>query len=88
MKLLFLFPFPLSLEAEITTWHKCNLLGVAKIKEKWSGHYRGRTFKREIFLVVSPEGKYVAICACNEIYILEKENDYMEPCGIYKGMYF
>jgi neuroblastoma-amplified sequence len=61
---------------------------VSKIKEKWSGYYRGKTLKREIFLVVSPNGKYVAVCAGNEIVILEKENDYMEPCGIYKGMCF
>ncbi|KAJ4775020.1 neuroblastoma-amplified sequence protein [Rhynchospora pubera] len=61
-----------------------SLGGVAKIKEKWSGYYRGRAFKREIFLIVSPNGKYVAVCASNEIVVLEKGNNYMEPCGIYK----
>lgn len=84
----FSFSSYLSLEAEIITLHNANLLGVSKIKEKWSGYYREKTLKREIFLVVSPKGKYVAVCSGNEIVILDKANDYMEPYGIYEGMYF
>ncbi|XP_008807443.2 MAG2-interacting protein 2 isoform X1 [Phoenix dactylifera] len=57
--------------------------GVNRLKEKWNEYRRPRTFKKRISLFVSPDGEHVAVAADNQIFILQKDDDHMEPCGIF-----
>lgn len=57
--------------------------GVSQLREKWNQYKRPRTFKKRISLFVSPDGEHVAVAAENQIFILKKDDDHMEPCGIF-----
>ncbi|XP_031271389.1 MAG2-interacting protein 2 [Pistacia vera] len=58
--------------------------GVSKLKEKWSEYRRSpREIKRLVSLFISPRGERVAVAAGNQITILQKDDDYKEPCGIF-----
>ncbi|KAF5731302.1 hypothetical protein HS088_TW19G00909 [Tripterygium wilfordii] len=57
--------------------------GVSQLKEKWSSYWHPRKLKRRVSLVISPRGEHVAVAAGNQITILQKEDDYREPCGIF-----
>ncbi|XP_073099912.1 MAG2-interacting protein 2 [Elaeis guineensis] len=57
--------------------------GVNRLKEKWNQYKRPMTFKKKISLFVSPDGEHVAVAAENQIFILQKDDDHMEPCGIF-----
>ncbi|CAK9146529.1 unnamed protein product [Ilex paraguariensis] len=57
--------------------------GVCQLKEKWSEYWHPRKLRKWISLFVSPRGERVAIAAWNQITILQKDDDYLEPCGIF-----
>ncbi|KAH7668338.1 WD40-repeat-containing domain-containing protein [Dioscorea alata] len=60
-----------------------SLQGLKQFREKLGGYKKPRTLKRSFSLFVSPGGEHVAIAAGNQIIILQKDDDYMEPCGIF-----
>ncbi|XP_052190768.1 MAG2-interacting protein 2 isoform X2 [Diospyros lotus] len=57
--------------------------GVSQLKEKLSGIRRPKKLRRWISLFISPMGKHVAVAVGNQITILQKDDDYQEPCGIF-----
>ncbi|KAA8544424.1 hypothetical protein F0562_022436 [Nyssa sinensis] len=57
--------------------------GVGQLKEKWSEYRRPRKLGKLISLFVSSRGEHVAIAAGNQITILQKDDDYQEPCGFF-----
>lgn len=57
--------------------------GLSQIKEKWSDYRRPKRLKRWVSLFVSPSGERVAVAAGNQITILQKDDDYQKPCGIF-----
>ncbi|XP_068649778.1 MAG2-interacting protein 2 isoform X2 [Aristolochia californica] len=61
------------------------LSGINQTIEKWRRHKRPKTLRECILLCVSPRGTYVAVAAGNEITILQKDDNYMEPCGIFSS---
>ncbi|KAG0498126.1 hypothetical protein HPP92_002817 [Vanilla planifolia] len=44
---------------------------------------RPRMSKRKMAIFVSPEADHVALAIGNQVVILQKDDDYMEPCGTY-----
>lgn len=54
-----------------------------QLKERWYGYSRPRANKKRVSLFVSPGGEHVAVAAENRITILHKDDDYMEPCGVF-----
>lgn len=59
--------------------------GVAHLKEKWSEYRCPRKIKKWTSLFVSPRGERVAVASGNQITILQKDDDYCEPCGIFSS---
>ena len=57
------------------------------LKQFMGGYKKPRTWKRRFSLFVSPGGEHVAVAAGNQIIILQKDDDYMEPCGIFVSEY-
>ncbi|KAL9459753.1 hypothetical protein AB3S75_003035 [Citrus x aurantiifolia] len=57
--------------------------GVSKLREKWSMYRQPRKTKKQVSLFISPRGERVAVAAGNQITILQKDDDYQEPCGIF-----
>ncbi|KAL8550979.1 hypothetical protein ACS0TY_000165 [Phlomoides rotata] len=57
--------------------------GITQLKEKWSKYRQPRRLRRLVSLFVSARGDYVAIAFGNQITILQKDNDYQEPVGIF-----
>ncbi|RVW14510.1 MAG2-interacting protein 2 [Vitis vinifera] len=57
--------------------------GLSQIKEKWSDYRRPKKLKRWVSLFVSLRGERVAVAAGNQITILQKDDNYQEPCGIF-----
>ncbi|CAL9082320.1 unnamed protein product [Musa acuminata var. zebrina] len=60
-----------------------SLRGVNQLKERWYGYRRPRANKKRVSLFVSPGGELVAVAAENRITILHKDDNYMEPCGVF-----
>ncbi|XP_072965166.1 MAG2-interacting protein 2 isoform X1 [Typha angustifolia] len=60
-----------------------SLQGVSRLKERWNEYNRQRPFKRRMSLFVSPNGEHLAVAAGNQIVILHRGDDYMEPCGVF-----
>ncbi|KAJ0968606.1 hypothetical protein J5N97_025523 [Dioscorea zingiberensis] len=60
-----------------------SLQGIKQFREKWGGYKRPKTLKRSFSLFVSPGGEHVAVAAGNQIIMLHKDDDYMEPCGVF-----
>ncbi|KAL3630728.1 hypothetical protein CASFOL_023712 [Castilleja foliolosa] len=56
--------------------------GITHLKEKWS-KYRQPRRSRLVSLFVSARGDYVAVASRNQITILQKDNEYKEPVGIF-----
>ncbi|KAH9716688.1 MAG2-interacting protein 2 [Citrus sinensis] len=57
--------------------------GVSKLREKWSLYRQPRKTKKQVSLFISPRGERVAVAAVNQVTILQKDDDYQEPCGIF-----
>lgn len=57
--------------------------GVSQLKEKWNGYRRPRKLRKWVSLFVSPMGEHVAIAVGNQITILQKNDEYQEPCGFF-----
>ncbi|KAI0518994.1 hypothetical protein KFK09_006433 [Dendrobium nobile] len=62
-----------------------SIQGVKHLKQKWNEYWRPRRSKRKMALFVSPDGEHVALAFRNQLVILQKNDDYMEPCGVYNG---
>ncbi|WOK95367.1 MAG2-interacting protein 2 [Canna indica] len=60
-----------------------SLRGVNRLRERWYEYRRPRSFKRSLSLFVSHGGEHVAVAAGNQITILHRDDDYMEPCGVF-----
>lgn len=62
---------------------------MSRLKEKWSEYWRSsREIKRHVSLFISPRGERVAVAAGNQITILQQDDDYKEPCGIFTSKIF
>lgn len=61
--------------------------GLKQFRKKLGGYKKPRTLKRRFSLFVSPGGEHVAVAVGNQIIILQKDDDYMEPCGIFVSKY-
>ncbi|KAG0502427.1 hypothetical protein HPP92_002499 [Vanilla planifolia] len=57
--------------------------GAKQLKQKWNEYWRPRMSKRKMAIFVSPEAEHVALAIGNQVVILQKDDDYMEPCGTY-----
>lgn len=57
--------------------------GVSLLKEKWSQYRHPQRLRKLISMFVSPRGERVAIASGNQITILQKDDDYQEPCGYF-----
>lgn len=62
-----------------------SIQGTKQLKRKWNEFWRPRRSKTKMALFVSPDGEHVALGFRNQLVILQKDDDYMEPCGIYIG---
>ncbi|PIA34738.1 hypothetical protein AQUCO_03700186v1, partial [Aquilegia coerulea] len=59
------------------------LQGVNQLKQKWDQYKHPRKLKKWKSLFVSSRGEHVAVASGNQITILQKSNNYKEPCGIF-----
>lgn len=57
--------------------------GLNQLKEKWSEGKRPRTTRKWASLFISSRGDYVVVAARNRITILRKDDNYMDPCGVF-----
>ncbi|XXG59701.1 hypothetical protein AAC387_Pa04g1737 [Persea americana] len=57
--------------------------GLNQLKEKWHEGKRPRTLSKWALLFVSPRGDYVAVAVRNRIIIFRKDDNYMDPCGVF-----
>lgn len=57
--------------------------GIAQLKERWRKHEHTTKIRRYASLFVSPRGHLVAVASGNQITILQKDDDYQKPCGIF-----
>ena len=59
-----------------------------RLKDKWIGYNHTQRIRRLVSLFISPNGERVAVAVGNLITILRKEDDYLEPFGIFLGIVF
>uniref|UniRef100_A0A1D1Z3C7 Neuroblastoma-amplified sequence n=1 Tax=Anthurium amnicola TaxID=1678845 RepID=A0A1D1Z3C7_9ARAE len=57
--------------------------GLHQLKGKLVGYNLSRSFNRRMSLFISPNGEHVGIAAGNQITILQKDDNYINPCGIF-----
>ncbi|GFP88784.1 mag2-interacting protein 2 [Phtheirospermum japonicum] len=57
--------------------------GITQLKEKWSKYRQPRRLRRLVSLFVSARGDYVAVASGYKITILQKDDEYKEPVGIF-----
>ncbi|GMJ00509.1 MAG2-interacting protein 2 [Hibiscus trionum] len=79
-------PLPLQQSNEVDKGGFLSLLsarGLSQLKEKWVGSKNQKKIKKPASLIVSPGGERVAVAAGNQVTILRKEEDYLEPFGIF-----
>ncbi|CAI0397502.1 unnamed protein product [Linum tenue] len=62
-----------------------SIRGISQLKEKWSGQSNQANVKKPASLFISPRGEHVAVATGSQITILQKEDDYQEPSGIFNG---
>ncbi|XP_031381223.1 MAG2-interacting protein 2 isoform X1 [Punica granatum] len=62
--------------------------GVSQLREKWSQYKQPRKLKKMLSLFVSSSGEHVAVAAGHQITILQRSDDYLEPCGIFTNRSF
>ncbi|XP_042447126.1 MAG2-interacting protein 2-like [Zingiber officinale] len=60
-----------------------SLRGVVHFKERWYQYRRSRAVNKKVSLIVSSGGEHVAVAVGNQISIFHKDDDYMNPCGVY-----
>lgn len=61
------------------------MVGVSQLKDKWNKYKQPRKLKKLTSLFISPRGERVAVAAGNQITVLQKEDDYLEPCGTFSS---
>ncbi|KAL2555078.1 MAG2-interacting protein 2 [Forsythia ovata] len=59
--------------------------GITQLKEKWSEYRQPRRLRRLASLFVTARGDQVAVASGNQITILQKDNDYQEPVGMFNS---
>lgn len=59
---------------------------VGRLRDKWIGYNQTQRIGRSVSLFISPSGERVAVAAGNQITILRKEDDYLDPFGIFLGI--
>ncbi|CAL1404449.1 unnamed protein product [Linum trigynum] len=57
--------------------------GISQLKEKWRGQSNQANAKKPVSLFISPRGEHVAVATGSQITILQKEDDYQEPSGLF-----
>lgn len=57
--------------------------GLRQLKEKWSGSKLRRLLNRKMSLFISTNGEHIGVAANNQITVLQKDDNYMNPCGIF-----
>lgn len=57
--------------------------GVGYFKERWYEYRRPRAANKKVSLIVSSAGDHVAVAVGNQITIFHKDDDYVNPCGVY-----
>lgn len=57
--------------------------GLSEFREKWTTNRLPPKLSRWTSIFVSPSGEHVAIVVGNEITILQRDDNYQEPCGIF-----
>lgn len=57
--------------------------GLSEFRDKWTTNRHSQKLSKWLSMFVSPSGEYVAIAAGNEITILQRDDNYQEPCGIF-----
>ncbi|CAA6656354.1 unnamed protein product [Spirodela intermedia] len=62
---------------------RLSLRGLRQLKEKWSGNKLPRSLNRKMSLFISANGEHVGVAANNRITVLQKDDNYMNPCGIF-----
>lgn len=61
--------------------------GLSELREKWTTNRNQQKLSKCISMFVSPSGDHVAIAVGNEITILQRDDNYQEPCGIYTSSF-
>lgn len=64
----------------------CEVAG--RLWDKWIGSNKPLRIGRSVSLFISSSGERVAVAAGNQITILRKEDDYLDPFGIFIGIIF
>ncbi|CAN1250963.1 MAG2-interacting protein 2 [Linum perenne] len=57
--------------------------GISRLREKWSSHSSRDKFKKPVSLFISSMGERVAVATGSQITILQKDDDYQEPTGLF-----
>ncbi|PKA60686.1 hypothetical protein AXF42_Ash006320 [Apostasia shenzhenica] len=57
--------------------------GAKQLQQKWREYWKPRVCKKNMVLFVSPDGEHIAVAVGNQVVMLQKGDNYMEPCGIY-----
>lgn len=57
--------------------------GLSELRERWTTNRHPHKLSKWISMFVSPSGEHVAIAVGNEITILQRNDNYQEPCGIF-----
>ncbi|KAI3740580.1 hypothetical protein L2E82_31048 [Cichorium intybus] len=61
--------------------------GLSEFREKWTTNKHQQNLSKWISMFISPSGKHVAIAVGNEITILQRDDNYQEPCRIFTCSY-
>ncbi|KAJ9546225.1 hypothetical protein OSB04_025932 [Centaurea solstitialis] len=61
--------------------------GLSEFREKWTTNRHPQKLSKWISMFISPSGEYVAIAVGNEITILQRDDNYQDPCGIFTSSY-
>ncbi|XP_071709835.1 MAG2-interacting protein 2 [Rutidosis leptorrhynchoides] len=57
--------------------------GLSELREKWTSSRHQQKLSKWTSMFVSPTGEHVAIAVGNQITILQRDDNYQQPCGIY-----
>nr|GEW20582.1 MAG2-interacting protein 2 [Tanacetum cinerariifolium] len=61
--------------------------GLNEFRERWTKNRHPHKLSKWISMFVSPSGEHVAIAVGNEITILQRDDNYQEPCGIFTSSF-
>ncbi|KAA0038366.1 MAG2-interacting protein 2 [Cucumis melo var. makuwa] len=76
--------YPPNQANEGAKWSFLSLFRIGgRLKDKWIGCNHMQRIRRSVSLFISPSGERVAVAVGNLITILRKEDDYLEPFGIF-----